>query len=145
MVNKTFKNKKFTFTGYAFGGLKKHEGKFKKWSGRIEIVDDKIKSITTNFDAKTLDTKIPKLNKHLKSKDFFDTKNYPNIEFKSSKITNTKLVGKLTFKGKTKQLSIPITKEKNKISADYNLNIKDFGIKHLAVKKFARLTFSFNY
>ena len=64
-----------------------------------------------------LDTFVPKLDEHLKSSDFLDAAKYPNVTFKSTKVTpagkgKLKVVGDLTVHGVTKPVTLDVTLNK---------------------------------
>ena len=64
-----------------------------------------------------LDTFVPKLDEHLKSADFLDAAKYPNVTFKSTKVTpagkgKLKVVGDLTVHGVTKPVTLDVTLNK---------------------------------
>jgi polyisoprenoid-binding protein YceI len=64
-----------------------------------------------------LDTFVPKLDEHLKSKDFLDAATYPTVTFKSTKVTSAgkdklKVVGDLTVHGVTKSVTLDVTVNK---------------------------------
>ena len=65
--------------------------------------------VTVNMDG--IDTTNPKLDKHLKSADFFDVAKFPAAGFKATKIevtgpTTGKIVGELTLHGVTKPVTL---------------------------------------
>jgi len=90
------------------------------------------------IDANTVSTDNALRDKHLKDEGYFDVKNYPNIHFLSSKITDGgkngsyMVTGKLTIKGKSKDVSIPFTAvQQNQefyFKGSFKINRKDFGI-----------------
>ncbi|MGN6478994.1 YceI family protein [Luteibacter sp.] len=64
-----------------------------------------------------LDTFVPKLDEHLKSADFLDAAKYPNVTFKSTKVTaagkgKLKVTGDLTVHGVTKPVTLDVTLNK---------------------------------
>jgi polyisoprenoid-binding protein YceI len=75
---------------------------------------------------------------HLRSDDFFDVKNYPQIRFVSEKVTGTKkngtlfVSGKLTMKGITKEISFPFTAQPITdgflFNGEFKLNRRDFKV-----------------
>ena len=79
---------------------------------------------------------------HLKSGDFFDAAQFPSITFQSSRLekrgAGTVLIGDLTMRGVTKQLTIPVTingpvtgmggKKVIGLDAQITVNRQDFGI-----------------
>ena len=86
-------------------------GQFSQFSGDVYFDPDNPAMGRFDFVIKvdSVDTKIGKRDTHLRSPDFFDAKKFPEIVFKSSRVTragdNTFLVeGKLTIKDVTKNL-----------------------------------------
>jgi len=75
---------------------------------------------------------------HLNKKDYFDTEHYPEITFESIKVSGQEkgntmnLVGKLTIKNHSKEISFPFTAEKvgdgYLLKAVFSINRKDFDI-----------------
>jgi polyisoprenoid-binding protein YceI len=64
-----------------------------------------------------LDTFVPKLDEHLKSKDFLDAATYPTVTFKSTKVATAgkdklKVTGDLTVHGVTKPVTLDVTVNK---------------------------------
>ena len=87
------------------------EGRFTKYEGEIEYAEKFTDSkVTAKIDTSSIDTSNGDRDKHLKSADFFDVAKYPNITFKSKKITGNPekftVVGDLTIKDKTKEVSL---------------------------------------
>jgi len=87
-------------------------GRFNDISGTIEVDPTDVEKGKLDFTVKTdsIDTANDKRDAHLKSPDFFDTKQFPVITFKSSSIKkidekNYELTGDLTIKGVTKPVT----------------------------------------
>lgn len=92
----------------------------------------------------TVDTDEPKRDEHLRSADFFDVATYPEMTFKSSKVTKNKdgtlaVAGDLTIRGKTKPVTFqveglgapiadPWGNHKVGASATATINRQDFGV-----------------
>lgn len=119
------------------------EGKFKTFSGEILIAPDFKKSkVTAKVEIASIDTAVEKRDEHLRSADFFDANQYPQMIFQSEKITGNasqfKLTGDLTIKGVTRKVtfegqflgSVKDGYGQNKIafSAKTKINRKDFGL-----------------
>ena len=124
------------------------EGVFKKWnvSGDINPDDFTKSNIQVTVDVASVDTDSKKRDDHLREEDFFFVKKYPKATFKSTSITQGKgknqylVKGKLTIRGVTKSISMPVTAEaiagkkgkkimrvkgsKKLIRQDYGLNYK---------------------
>ncbi len=125
-------------------------GTIKLLSGFIEA--DNAKLTEGNFVAKMNTIKddggSPKLERHLKSVDFFDVEAFPTASFKITAVNNKNdkiyLVGALTIKGITKQIEVPstlaINKNTIKITTDtFKINRADFNIKYKSKSFFANL------
>jgi polyisoprenoid-binding protein YceI len=92
------------------------KGHFKKFQGTV-MVDEKnpAKSqIDITIDAASIDTELEKRDEHLRSAEFFDAANHPNITFKSKKIkvvnaTQWSVVGDLTIRGVTKEITLNVS------------------------------------
>jgi polyisoprenoid-binding protein YceI len=120
-------------------------GRFNDYSGTIAMDPANLAKSSVEFRVKSasIDTQLPDRDKHLRSADFFDVEKYPEIVFKSSKITpNGKdrynVAGTLTLRGVAKQITLPVTflgnakdpwgNEKAGFSTETTLNRKDFGM-----------------
>ncbi len=125
-----------------------HYGTIKLKSGNFIFKNNEIAGGTFAMDMMTMDAEDlnndPKLKKmfenHLKSDDFFDSKNFPvsTFQIKSIKKLNTnsaQLSGVLTIKGISKNISFPVkVSENNNIttisSGTFTFNRKNFGLKY---------------
>lgn len=90
-------------------------GAFNDVEGTIDLdVEDLSSStVTVRLRAASVDTRNEKRDAHLRSADFFDVENHPEITFSSSTIdeveeNNFMVVGDLTIRETTKQVAIPI-------------------------------------
>lgn len=91
-------------------------GRFKDFSGTINYDEADVTKSSVNFTAKieSIDTGVPRRDEHLRSADFFDAANHPELTFKSTRVerkSNNSYVlhGDFTMKGVTKQISLPFT------------------------------------
>ncbi len=80
------------------------EGRFSKFDGEIELDKKFEKSkVNANVTIESVDTNEPKRDEHLRSAEFFDTKQFPKMTFKSTKLEGKpesfKITGDLTIKG----------------------------------------------
>src|SRR5262249_24346782 len=95
-------------------GISYVHGRFNKMKGEfsIEKGDPSKSSITLNIETDSVDTNNEGRDKHLKSADFFNTKQFPTIEFKSKSLKAVKdgyeVTGDLTMHGETKDISIKL-------------------------------------
>lgn len=91
------------------------DGFFKDYTGSIVTTGDNFENAQINFEAKTASifTDNEKRDKHLASPDFFDAEKYPTLTFVSTSFTkvddkNYKLVGNLTIKEITKEVTLDV-------------------------------------
>ncbi|MCF6178542.1 MAG: YceI family protein [Geopsychrobacter sp.] len=122
----------------------KVSGYFTDFSGTFEV-DTKTKTLTaTSATIKTesVDTRVIKRDKHLRSADFFDVANFPEMTFVSDKIegrgTSIKVHGDLTIRGTTKPVVLtgaflgenkdPWGNLRAGFVAKGKINRKDFGL-----------------
>ncbi len=87
-------------------------GSFNRLSGKLVVDEDPSKSsIELEIDANSVFTADKKRDEHLRSPDFFNTKQFPTITFKSSSIKAAgegkfEVTGELTMHGVTKPLTL---------------------------------------
>jgi polyisoprenoid-binding protein YceI len=89
-------------------------------------------------DADKINTDNDSRDAHLKEETYFDVKNYPVIRIVSDRITASNkagtfvLFGKLTIKGKTRDISFPFTATASAggyiFKGEFKINRRDFGI-----------------
>jgi polyisoprenoid-binding protein YceI len=124
--------------------INKVRGKFNDFSGTITYDENDItkSSMQGTINAASIDTDHEKRDKHLRSPDFFDVANYPEITFNSKRVVKENaslvLVGDLTMRGVTKEVEIPFEitgKIKNLrgemvigFEATLSIDRQDFGI-----------------
>jgi len=90
-------------------------GFFKGFNGQVitESEDFQDSEIDFSIDVNSIDTNQEARDKHLISQDFFDAEQYPKMTFKSKSLKRIsdddyKLVGNLTVKGVTKEVSFDV-------------------------------------
>ena len=94
-------------------GLAKITGRFNKFSGKIREDEKDLTKSSVEFTAQvdSIDTAIGPRDNHLRTADFFEVAKYPELTFKSTKVSRKRggyvVTGDLTIKGKTKTVSIP--------------------------------------
>ena len=88
-------------------------GQFGEFSGDVFFSPDALEKSKIDFVVKveSINTFIGKRDNHLRSGDFFDAKKYPQMEFKSSKVTHAGgnkylMEGKMTVKDVTKPITL---------------------------------------
>lgn len=120
------------------------KGRFTGISGSITAhdVDHQLSSADITIDANSIATGDPNRDTHLRSADFLDAEQFPNITFTSKRIEGARdeftLVGDLTLHGVTREVSLEVTfngegtnpygKRVAGFSAEGKLNRKDWGL-----------------
>jgi polyisoprenoid-binding protein YceI len=93
--------------------INKVRGKFNDFSGTIVYDENDItkSSMQGTIHAASIDTDHAKRDNHLRSPDFFDVVNHPEINFKSKSVMKENdglvLVGDLTLRDTTKEVQLP--------------------------------------
>lgn len=119
------------------------EGQFSKFDGAITI-DSKLEKSKANLNVEvaTINTDNKDRDDHLRSADFFDVAKNPKMTFVVKKVLGSadslKLVGDLTLKGKTKEVTLDAKylgdvndaygNQKIAFTATGKINRKDFGL-----------------
>jgi polyisoprenoid-binding protein YceI len=127
-------------------GISYVHGRFNKVKGEFTIdKDDASKSILSlTIEADSVDTNNEGRDKHLKSADFFNVKQFPTLVFKSKSLKAVKdgydVTGDLTMHGETKEISFKLNggkememKGQKRIGywADLILKRSEFGMKNM--------------
>jgi polyisoprenoid-binding protein YceI len=125
--------------------LTKVRGRFTDFEGAIEFNEAAPEQSTVHFsiNSTSIDTAEPDRDKHLRSADFFDIEKYPQITFRSTRITKRgpdtyDVAGNLTMHGVSKEIVLPVShlgKAKDPWGGDRlgfegetTLNRKDYGL-----------------
>jgi len=133
-------NSKVLFTGSKVTG--RHEGGFNKFSGSIDLVNDKPEDSSVKIDIETSSvfTDADGLTKHLQTGDFFETEKFPKASFASTHIVadpakganNYTVTGDLELRGVKKAVTFPATITLSPanvaVASEFAINRKDFGI-----------------
>lgn len=138
-------------TGEHFGSVNISNGTIQTNNGQITTG-----SFTMDLKSiKVLDSESPRLEKHLKSADFFDVSVHPTANFtiSGSSIVNgkTKVKGFLTIKGITKEISFLAKVSHNEIgqlvleSDTFKINRADYNVKYKSKTFYANLAEKFIY
>ena len=95
-------------------------------------------TIEATIDVSTINTGIDMRDEHLRKEEYFDAKNYPRIKFVSTKISSSnkpgsfKVVGNLTIKNVTKEISFPFTATAAGagylFSGEFRINRRDYKV-----------------
>jgi len=118
------------------------KGQFKDFGGIIILDEKDISKSSVNVTIKTasISTDNERRDNHLKSADFLDVEKHPEITFKSKSVMKTddgyKMVGDLTIRGVTKEVTIPFTLvgpvkamgTRIGLEASLTINRQDYGV-----------------
>ena len=88
-------------------GIATVRGVFRDFAGTLEIGDE-VKASGT-VQAASVDTNEPQRDEHLRSADFFDVENHPELRFRSNSVEQLdddsyRIVGDLTIRGVTREV-----------------------------------------
>jgi len=132
----TTENSKIDFV--ASKVTRSHNGSFQKFSGSIDLVNNKPEESRVNIDieANSVMTDEPDLTKHLQTPDFFDVAKFPKANFTSTKIepvgANYNITGNFDLHGVKKAITFPATiqvaPDKVTVSAEFSINRKDWNL-----------------
>lgn len=91
-------------------------GKFNDFSGQFDVDNGVFKSLEGTIDASSINTGIQKRDDHLRSDDFLGADKFKNIKFVMKKATPDKIIGDLTIRDITKEVTLDL---------DYGGAVKD--------------------
>jgi polyisoprenoid-binding protein YceI len=134
-------------------------GYFKKFNLEVETDTDDFataKKIEFTADIHSIDTNNDQRDTHLKSADFFDTTNHPQIRFGGKKYEKTgdgaRLLGDLTIRGVTKPVTVnvefggmvtdPYGQTKAGFTVSGKISRKEFGLTWNAVTEAGQIVVS---
>lgn len=120
-------------------------GQFDQVTGTVEFNPQRLaeSSVEVRIAAASINTREPQRDAHLKSPDFLDVENFPEITFKSRKIevideTNGRVTGDLTIRGVSRPVTLDVVYAGMSRSpwgtnvagftATTNINRKDWGL-----------------
>ncbi len=120
-------------------------GSFEKFDGNVETSNDDFKNGNFTFSAEidSVNTNNKDRDNHLKSDDFFGAEKHPQLTFKSKSFDGEKIVGDITIKGITKEITLdaeyngtavdPYGQTKAGFEFEGQINRKDFDLTWSAV------------
>ena len=128
------------FVGESF--LLSAEGYFERWQGDFQIDRSKLENsaVSIVIEAASLNTRVQMRDNHLRSKDFLDVENYPQIKFVSTGISkiddkNYVIDGTLTLRGVSKAIKVPVIvvflrDNDGRFKGNLQINRRDYGINY---------------
>ena len=127
-------------------GLVNVPGYFTDFTGQVDYNAEDVTKSTVEFTAKTasVDTRVAGRDKHLRTADFFDVENHPEMTFKSTKVEKKgdmlRVTGDFTLRGvkKTIELQVKIAgfvdgRGGSKVmgaTADMMIDRTEYGVSH---------------
>ncbi|TDU34315.1 polyisoprenoid-binding protein YceI [Gelidibacter sediminis] len=129
-------------------------GSFSEFDATVDAADDSFKNAQFDFSAKidSISTKNSDRDTHLKSDDFFNAEKFPQLTFKSTSFDGEKLVGDLTIRDITKEVTLdvdfngiaedPYGQTKAGFEATGTINRKDFNLNWSAVTEAGNIVVS---
>lgn len=126
-------------------------GTFEDISGTV-MIDEKNpskSSMNITIKAASIDTNVKKRDEHLRSPDFFNVKQFPNITFKSDSVRKLKgnkyeVTGTFSLHGKSQKMTVPFERHRTgkdpwgKIrtggSADFTIKRSEYGMNYMLGK-----------
>lgn len=120
------------------------KGRFVEVEGTIIADDENLadSEVTATMKAASIDTRSDQRDGHLRSADFLDVEQFPEVTFRSTRIEGTKeefkLTGDLTIRGTTRPITLDVTFEgagkdpwggtRSSFSATGKFDRRDFGL-----------------
>lgn len=125
--------------------IAKVRGRFESYDGSVDLDTDNLAAsqVKGTVDVNSINTGDEQRDEHLRSADFFDVENYPQMRFRGTSIEAAgsdryKLHGELTIKDVTKEVVLDVTDEGQVqdpwgnrrwgFTASTKINRKDFGL-----------------
>jgi len=117
-------------------------GHFEKWEIDTQLNPANLEdsSVQLQIESASLNTRIEQRDKHLRSGDFLDVANHPQIKFASTRVKKVDdktltITGDLTLRGVTKQVDVPVKvvflrDGDARFKGELQINRKDYGINY---------------
>ncbi len=123
----------------------KVHGRFAKWSGKVDLGDGDLSKASAEIviDVASIDTGEADRDAHLRSADFLNIEQNPELTFRSRRVekqdeTHYRMIGDLSLNGETREVALdvehagngmdPWGNERSGFNASVSLNRKDFGL-----------------
>lgn len=125
--------------------IAKVRGAFARWSGTVQVPDGDFSKATVSvtIDASSIQTGVDQRDAHLKSPDFFDVAEYPELRLvgrrvEARSLSELDVVGDLTIKGITREVVLrveqhgqakdPWGNQRAAFTAKTSIDRKEFGL-----------------
>ncbi len=122
-------------------------GRFNKVGGQLRFESDSPSAaeFAIDIDPSSVDTNDAKRDEHLRGADFFNVRQFPSMQFRSTAVRTTpeglQLTGNFTMHGVTKQITIPLKmlgegkgpygKDRIGFLSQFSLKRSDFGMNNM--------------
>jgi polyisoprenoid-binding protein YceI len=125
--------------------IAKVRGSFARWSGTVQVPDGDFSKATVDvtIDASSIGTGVGQRDEHLKSADFFDVAQFPELRFVGKRVQprsgdELDVIGDLTIKGITREVVLRVEQHgqakdpwgnlRTAFTAKTAIDRKDFGL-----------------
>jgi len=124
--------------------ISKVHGRFAKWVGTVQLDEQELanSSVDVRIEAASIDTQVADRDAHLKSADFLDAANHPELAFTSKRIERSgdgyRVAGDLTIRGTTREVVLeaefaglakdPWGNQRAGFSAKVAIDRRDYGL-----------------
>lgn len=136
VIDNTHTNVGFSIKHLMISNVK---GNFATYTGEIDFDPSSktFKKLSAKIDASSVNTDNSKRDDHLRSADFFDVAKFKTIDFVMREVKDSKVYGKLTLHGVTKEVVLDLTlhgvidfqgKKRVGFTLEGLINRKDFGL-----------------
>ena len=94
--------------------ISKVHGRFAQWSGHVELdeQDPKRTTVEVAIDPASIDTQHADRDTHLRSPDFLDVANYPQMTFRSTRVEKSgdgyRVAGELSLRGVSREVVLEV-------------------------------------
>ncbi|MFT7632881.1 MAG: polyisoprenoid-binding protein YceI [Mariniblastus sp.] len=142
-------------------GLSYTYGRFNQCSGGFSLQAGQLTKpgFAFKIEADSIDTNQDERDKHLKGPDFFDTKNFPTIDFVTTEFTKVdgvyQVKGNMTMLGKTQPLTMPVQlvgigtgpfgKQRAGFFTKFTIKRSDFGMDEMKMKIGDNISVTFSF